>query len=69
MKPLPPDPESLRPGILRSAVVHGIVLLGVAGYSYLQGKITPFGDPNPLTGGSVIGQRLYGTPVNPVGYL
>jgi TonB family protein len=57
------DPDSLGPRLVRSAVVHGILLLGLAGYSYLKGNVDRFGDPNPNGGGSVMIQPVNSIPI------
>jgi periplasmic protein TonB len=58
-----PETDSLRPRLVRSAMVHAIGLLALAGYSYLQGRVDSFGDPNINGGGSVMIQPVNSIPI------
>ena len=58
-----PDTDSLGPRLVRSAVVHGVVLLGLAGYNFLRGNSEVFGDKDATGGGSVMIQPVNSIPL------
>src|SRR3954447_22075491 len=57
------ESDALRPRLVRSAMIHGVVLLGLAGYNYLEGRTEVFGDRNAIGGGSGMIQPVNSIPL------